>query len=255
MALLSVRLVTYVEKESITFRMHQPKKPELILASSSPRRQELLREIGIPFQAHAANINEDQFAHEAPIEYALRLAREKAQAVAALYPQSYVLGADTIVVIDGEVLGKPIDHADAARMLRLLSGRAHEVTTAVSLIAPSTISPSTVPSATVAPSTVLPKRVPPRTVPLSSVAPITVAQGTLAETRASTTKVFFREIAEAEIQQYVAGGEPMDKAGAYAIQGGASRWTDRIEGEFSNVVGLPLSLVTEMLKTTGLMKS
>ena len=82
-----------------------------------------------------------------------------------------------------------------------------------------------------------------------------VAQGTLAQTRASTTKVFFREIAEAEIQQYVAGGEPMDKAGAYAIQGGASRWTDRIEGEFSNVVGLPLSLVTEMLKVTGLMKS
>jgi septum formation protein len=187
----------------------------LILASSSPRRQELLREIGIPFQVHAANINEDQIAGEAPIDYALRLAREKAQAVAAQYPQSYVLGADTIVVIDGDVLGKPKDHADAARMLRLLSGRAHEVTTAVSLI----------------------------------------AQGTLAETRASTTKVYFREIAEAEIQQYVAGGEPMDKAGAYAIQGGASRWTDRIEGEFSNVVGLPLSLVTEMLKTTGLMKS
>ncbi len=150
----------------------------------------------------------------------MRLAWEKAQAVAAQYPQTYVLGADTIVVVDGEVLGKPKDQKDAARMLRLLSGRAHEVTTAVSLIAPSLIAPST-----------------------------------LAETRASTTKVYFREIAEAEIQQYVAGGEPMDKAGAYAIQGGASRWTDRIEGEFSNVVGLPLSLVTEMLKISGLMKS
>jgi septum formation protein len=229
MALLSVRLVTYVEKDSITFRMHQPKKPELILASSSPRRQELLREIGIPFQVHAANINEDQMPGEPPINYALRLAREKAQAVATQYPQSYVLGADTIVVLNGEVLGKPKDHADAARMLRLLSGHSHEVTTAVSLIAPSTISPNTIPSEK-------------------------VAQGTLAETRASTTKVFFREIAEPEIQQYVAGGEPMDKAGAYAIQGGASRWTDRIEGEFSNVVGLPLSLVTEMLKITGLMK-
>ena len=228
--LLTVRVVTYVEKDSITFRMHQQKKPELILASSSPRRQQLLHEIGIPFQVHAANIDEDQFAGEPPIAYALRLAREKAQAVAAQYPQSYVLGADTIVVLNGEVLGKPKDHADAARMLRLLSGRAHEVTTAVSLIAPSTFSPSTIPSGTVAP-------------------------GTLAETRASTTKVYFREIAEAEIQQYVAGGEPMDKAGAYAIQGGASRWTDRIEGEFSNVVGLPLSLVTEMLKITGLMKS
>ena len=212
----------------------------LILASSSPRRQELLREIGIPFQVHAANINEDQIAGERPIDYALRLAREKAQAVAAQYPQSYVLGADTIVVIDGEVLGKPKDNADAARMLRLLSGRAHEVTTAVSLIAPNTIAPFTVAPRTAAPSTITPSL---------------IAQGTLSETRASTTKVYFREIAEAEIQQYVAGGEPMDKAGAYAIQGGASRWTDRIEGEFSNVVGLPLSLVTEMLKTTGLMKS
>jgi septum formation protein len=205
--------------------MHQQNKPELILASSSPRRQELLREIGIPFQIHAANINEDQMSGELPIDYALRLAREKAEAVAAKYPQSYVLGADTIVVLSGEVLGKPTDHADAARMLRLLSGHSHEVTTAVSLVSASTVSP------------------------------FNVAQGTLAQTRASTTKVYFREIAEAEIQQYVAGGEPMDKAGAYAIQGGASRWTDRIEGEFSNVVGLPLSLVTEMLKATGLMKS
>jgi septum formation protein len=197
----------------------------LILASSSPRRQELLREIGVPFHVHAANINEGQFGDEAPIAYALRLAREKAQAVAAHYPQSYVLGADTIVVVDSEVLGKPRDHGDAARMLRLLSGRGHEVTTAVSVVAPGTVAPGT------------------------------VAPGTLAETRASTTKVYFREIAEDEIQRYIAGGEPMDKAGAYAIQGGASRWADRIEGEFSNVVGLPLSLVTEMLKITGLMKS
>jgi septum formation protein len=199
--------------------MHRQNKPELILASSSPRRQELLREIGIAFQVHAANINEDQIADEMPTAYALRLAQEKAQAVAAHYPESYVLGADTIVVVDGEVLGKPKDREDAVRMLRLLSGRGHEVTTAVSVVVPGV-----------------------------------VAQGTLAETRASTTKVYFREIAETEIQQYVAGGEPMDKAGAYAIQGGASRWTDRIEGEFSNVVGLPLSLVTEMLITTGLMK-
>jgi septum formation protein len=228
--LLSVRVVTYVEKGSIIFRMHQQNKPELILASSSPRRQELLREVGISFQVHAANINEDQMPGEPPINYALRLAREKAEAVAAKYPQSYVLGADTIVVLNGEVLGKPKDQQDAERMLRLLSGHSHEVTTAVSLIVPSTVFPSTVPSGK-------------------------VAQGTLAETRASTTKVYFREIAEPDIQQYVAGGEPMDKAGAYAIQGGASRWTDRIEGEFSNVVGLPLSLVTEMLKLTGLTKS
>jgi septum formation protein len=187
----------------------------LILASSSPRRQDLLREIGIAFQVHAAHINEDQIAGEDPREYAMRLACEKAQAVAAHYPQSCVLGADTIVVVDAEVLGKPKDHADATRMLRMLSGRGHEVTTAVSLIAP----------------------------------------GSRTETRACTTQVYFRELTEDEIQQYVAGGEPMDKAGAYAIQGGASRWTNRIEGEFSNVVGLPLSLVTEMLKITGLIKS
>jgi septum formation protein len=245
-----VRVFTYVEKDSITFRMHQSKKPELILASSSPRRQELLREIGIPFQVHAANINEDQTPGEFPIAYALRLAREKAEAVSKQYPQSYVLGADTIVVLQGEVLGKPIDHADAARMLRLLSGRAHEVTTAVSLIAPNFAAPSTASQSKAVPNTVTSETVVP-----SLVAPNLVAAGTLVETRASTTKVCFREIAEAEIQQYVAGGEPMDKAGAYAIQGGASRWTDRIEGEFSNVVGLPLSLVTEMFKITGLMKS
>ena len=193
--------------------MHPQNNSALILASSSPRRQELLREIGIPFQVHAANINEDQIAGEDAREYALRLAREKAQTVAARYPQSYVLGADTIVVVDGEVLGKPKDHADAARMLRKLSGRSHEVTTAVSLVAP----------------------------------------GARTETRACTTKVCFRKLTEDEIQQYVASGEPMDKAGAYAIQGGASRWTDRIEGEWSNVVGLPLSLVTDLLRTYGLL--
>jgi len=222
-ALLRARLVTYVEKDAITHRMHRQNNSTLILASSSPRRQELLREIGIPFQVHAAHINEDQAAGEDAREYALRLAREKAQAVAAHYPRSYVLGADTIVVVDGEVLGKPKDHSEAARMLRKLSGRGHEVTTAVSLVAP------------------------------DAVAPDAVAPGTRTETRACTTKVYFRKLTEDEIQQYAAGDEPMDKAGAYAIQGGASRWTDRIEGELSNVVGLPLSLVTDLLRTYGLL--
>ena len=224
MALLRVRVLTYVEKDAITPRMHPQNNSTLILASSSPRRQELLRQAGIAFQVHAAHINEDQMAGEDAREYAMRLAREKAQAVAAHYPQSYVLGADTIVVVEGEVLGKPQDHADAARMLRKLSGRGHEVTTAVSLLAP------------------------------DAVAPGTVAPGTRMETRACTTKVYFRELTEDEIQQYVASGEPMDKAGAYAIQGGASRWADRIEGEWSNVVGLPLSLVTDLLRTNGLLK-
>ena len=193
-------------------------RPVLILASASPRRRELLREAGVPFQVHAADINEHRNTGEQPLEYARRLSREKAQAVAAIYPQRYVLGADTIVVVGGdvlgkaEILGKPKDSADAVRMLRMLSGRGHEVTTAVSLIVP----------------------------------------GTHTDTRAfvtktSTTQVVFRKISEDEIQKYVASGEPMDKAGAYAIQGGASLWTDRIEGEYSNVVGLPLSVVTEML--------
>jgi septum formation protein len=212
--LLSVRLFTYLETGAITLRMLLQNRPALILASSSPRRQELLHEAGVPFQVHAAHIHEGQIFGERPLDYALRLSREKAQAVAVHYPQSYVLGADTIVVVDGEVLGKPKDHADAVRMLRLLSGRGHEVTTAVSLVAP----------------------------------------GARTDTRACTTKVYFRDLTEDEIRQYVDGGEPMDKAGAYAIQGGASLWAYRIEGEYSNVVGLPLSLVTEMLRTNGLLK-
>ena len=178
-----------------------------------------MREAGISFEVHAADINENQIPGELPLEYARRLSREKAQAVAAIYPQRYVLGADTIVVITSEilgkheVLGKPKDPADAVRMLRLLSGRGHEVTTAVSLVMPDT-----------------------RT-----------------ETRSCTTQVAFRKLAEDEIQQYVSGGEPMDKAGAYAIQGGASPWLDHMEGEHSNVVGLPLPVVTEMLRGENLL--
>jgi septum formation protein len=188
-------------------------KPVLILASSSPRRQELLRQTGIDFEVMAPHINEDQRPGEAPLEYALRLAEEKAQTVARHRPRGPVLGADTIVVVDGEVLGKPVDATDAVRMLRRLSARAHQVSTAVSLALP---------------------------------------DGG-ADTRSCTTQVYFRKLTEDEIQQYVAGGEPMDKAGAYAIQGGAAHWADRIEGEYSNVVGLPLSLVTDMLRTNGLL--
>ena len=183
----------------------------LILASSSPRRQELLREAGIPFEVSPAHIAEEPRPGETPLEYALRLAREKAEAVAARFPRRYVLGADTIVVVDNQVLEKPHDREDAARMLRLLSGRGHEVTTAVGLVAP---------------------------------------DGHM-DARACTTQVHFRKLGEEEIQQYVATDEPMDKAGAYAIQGGAALWTSRMEGDYSNVVGLPLSLVTEMLLTSG----
>jgi len=194
--------------------MLETKNAILILASSSPRRQELLREAGILFEVDPARVNEELRAGEPPLIYACRLAAEKAQAVSRRHPQRWVLGADTIVVIDGEILGKPRNAEEAERMLRLLSGRAHEVTTAVSLAAP----------------------------------------GQNAETRSRTTQVWFRTLSDDEIRNYVAGGEPMDKAGAYAIQGGAARWADRIEGEYTNVVGLPLTLVTEMLRKNGLLK-
>lgn len=183
----------------------------LILASSSPRRQELLREAGIPFEVHPAHIQEERSAGEDPLKYACRLAREKAQAVAREFPGKYVLGADTIVVIGDQVLEKPRDTRDAARMLRLLSGRAHKVTTGVSLIDPAGET----------------------------------------DTRSATAHVYFRRLEEDEIHRYIDSGEPMDKAGAYAIQGGAASWIERVEGEYSNVVGLPLSLVKEMLGYRG----
>lgn len=180
----------------------------LILASASQRRQDLLREAGIVFDSCPADIAEERRAGEAPVAYACRLAREKAETVAKRFPGRLVLGADTIVVVDDRVLEKPRDPEDAGRMLRLLSGRRHQVITAVSLVDPSGRS----------------------------------------ETRSSTTDVYFRQITDEEILSYVNSGEPMDKAGAYAIQGGAGAWVQRIEGEYSNVVGLPLSLVTELLR-------
>ncbi len=191
--------------------MLDPRQQVLILASSSQRRQALLREAGIAFEACPPHVPEQRAAGEGALEYARRLALEKAQAVARQFPQRFILGADTIVFVDQEVLEKPRDAEDAARMLRLLSGRGHSVTTAVSLVGP---------------------------------------DGRL-ETRCATTQVHFRKIQEREISEYIAGGEPMDKAGAYAIQGGAARWTERIEGEYSNVVGLPLDLVKEMLRANG----
>jgi septum formation protein len=187
--------------------MNQP----LILASSSPRRQELLREAGIAFHVHPARIPEEKNAGETPLEYACRLAQEKAQAVAGDFMGRYVLGADTIVVVDSEVLEKPRDPSDAARMLRLLSGRGHQVITAVCVITAQRRS----------------------------------------HTRSAITLVYFRDLSEDEIQRYIAGGEPMDKAGAYAIQGGAGPWVQRIEGDYSNVVGLPVTMVKEMLSESG----
>ena len=191
---------------------HRDRSPDtskvLILASASPRRLELLRDAGVAFEVHPAHIPEQRQPGEAPLAYALRLAEEKARAVAQRFPGRYVLGADTIVVADEHLLEKPLDHADAARMLRILSGRAHEVTTAVSLVRPDGRS----------------------------------------DTRACTTRVFFRALGEEEIQRYVASNEPMDKAGAYAIQGLASKYIEKIDGDYFNVVGLPVSMVYRYLR-------
>jgi septum formation protein len=194
----------------------------LVLASASPRRQELLRSAGISFTAQPADIDETPRLGEAPRDYAERLAREKALAVWRLRPQDIVLGADTIVVIDDRILGKPVDAVDAARMLRLLSGRVHRVITGVSVIGPAASDQPTVASKREAPNF-------------------------LEQTASETTLVTMNELSDEEIREYIATGEPMDKAGAYGIQGMASRWIPRIEGDYSNVVGLPVALVYRML--------
>jgi septum formation protein len=195
----------------------------LVLASASPRRSELLTQAGFSFQVYPAHIPEDPLEGEDPFTYVTRLAREKAEAVfRELNAQNgltgnagvdgtsslAVLGADTTVTLDDHILGKPEDAADAARMLRLLSGRTHRVITGVALV---------------------------------------TAEG--AEVAAESTSVRFMALTDNEIAVYVATGEPMDKAGAYAIQGRAARWIPRIEGCYFNVVGLPLALVAGMLES------
>jgi septum formation protein len=196
----------------------------LILASASPRRQELLRAAGIAITVQPTNIPELPLENEAPRVFAERLAREKAWAIFKQRPTEFVLGADTIVVIDGQILGKPMNPGDAERMLRLLSGRTHEVTTGVSVMGPKSG---------------------------TSVQEGSKGETTLGDTRSETTLVTMHALSAEEIKAYVATGEPMDKAGAYAIQGMASRWIPRIEGDYSNVVGLPIALVYRMLKECG----
>jgi septum formation protein len=193
----------------------------IVLASASPRRQELLRAAGIPFTVQPADIDESPLAGESPRDCAERLARGKALAVFQSRPQDYVLGADTIVVVDGIILGKPRDADDATRMLRLLSGRTHEVITGVCLVGP------------------------------VASGQWSAASNGNALTSSQSTLVTMCELSDKEICDYVATGEPMDKAGAYAIQGIASRWIPRIEGDYGNVVGLPVALVYRMLRERG----
>ncbi|MCX6587068.1 MAG: Maf family protein [Acidobacteria bacterium] len=181
----------------------------LILASQSPRRREILERAGIAFTVRVADVDESLREGEVAQSYVRRLATRKAVAVGR--PGEVVLGADTTVVVDGEIFGKPVDGADAARMLGRLAGRTHEVITGICL-----------------------------------------KIGGQLYIDAETTLVRFTSMSEAEIARYVETGEPMDKAGAYAIQGGASRYIDRIEGCYWNVVGLPVARLYGQLRRHGL---
>ena len=182
---------------------------EIILASGSPRRKELLQQIGIPFQVIKSD-TEEKITKTDPADIVKELSLQKASEVAAGIQQGIVLGADTIVCLDDEILGKPADEADAARMLKALSGRDHRVFTGV-----------------------------------------TVARGGRVLSDYEETAVHFRPLTEREIAAYIATGEPMDKAGAYGIQGRASLFVRAIEGDYFNVVGLPLCKLGQMLKELG----
>ena len=181
----------------------------LILASASPRRRELMGYTGLPFQVITADAEELKAGP--PEELVKENARRKALAVAKEHPETVVLGADTVVFQDGQVLGKPRDREDAIRMLRALSGAWHEVYTGVCVVD---------------------------------------AQGRQ-DVRADVSRVQFTPLDQETIDRYVETGEPMDKAGAYAVQGRGGLYVRRIEGSYSNVIGLPMALVREMLRAAG----
>lgn len=182
---------------------------KLILASGSPRRRELLDNAGIVFSVRVAGVEERRGEGETPLEYVRRLAEWKARAVPREAGE-WVLGADTTVVVDDQVLEKPADEGDAVRMLGLLAGRSHEVMTGICLLGPA---------------------------------------GAVVDH--AVTRVWFAAMTATEIEEYVATGEPFDKAGGYGIQGRASRYVERIEGCYFNVVGLPVSLVAGYLRSKG----
>ncbi len=193
----------YVDRELEVVR----KPPsQIVLASRSPRRAELLAAAGISFEVLAADIDESVKPGEDPAAYVQRLAIAKARAVLALRPSAVVLGADTTVTIDGLILGKPGNDSEATGMLRRLSGRVHDVFTGVALVDASGV-----------------------------------------RSGVARTRVWFDPVTDEDIAWYVASGEPVDRAGAYAIQGLASRFIPRIEGSYTNVVGLPVALVSSML--------
>lgn len=178
----------------------------LVLASASPRRAALLAEAGLAFEVLPVDLDESVRPGETPETHVRRLAEAKARAGLARRPSARVLGADTVVVLDGGMLGKPRDDTEARTMLRALAGRAHEVLTGVALVS---------------------------------------AAGAACEV--ARTRVWFRPLSQAEIDAYVRSGEPADKAGAYGIQGGAARFVERLEGSYTNVVGLPMEIVRRLL--------
>lgn len=188
----------------------RPDAVRVVLGSQSPRRRELLSLIGIPHEVRPANIDERYLPGEVPREHAERLARGKATAIAV--PDAVTIGSDTIVVVDRDVLGKPTDEADAARMLRRLSGRSHVVITAVAAMWHGRM--------------------------LSSVEEVGVT---------------FRSLTDREIAAYIATGEPMDKAGAYGIQGYGATIVERVDGDYFAVMGLPLNRLTRLLEELGLL--
>ena len=198
---------------SVTPTPATARAPALLLASRSPRRADLLRTLGVEFRLIDVEVDETPGRHEAPDAYVRRLAREKARAGQAAAPAASppVLAADTTVVLDGEILGKPLDDADARAMLARLAGRPHEVLTGVAVLD---------------------------------------GRGLLVDTVVAT-RVRFRALTPAEIAAYVASGEPLDKAGAYGIQGLGGALVERIEGSYSNVVGLPLAETLALLDAAG----
>ena len=182
----------------------------VVLASASPRRRDLLNLVGIAHEVRPANIDETMRPREAPRRYAERLAREKASAIATRDPDLITIGADTVVVINRKVLGKPADADDAARMLRMLSGREHTVITAVA-----------------------------------------VSHGRKLRSAIEEVRVKFRRLRDDEIDAYIAMGEPMDKAGAYGIQGYGATIVERIEGDYFAVMGLPLVRLVGLMRDVG----
>ncbi len=185
----------------------------LILASSSPRRRELLASIGLRFDVIPSNIPEVRQDGEAPEEYVARLSRDKAEAIARAHESRWIVAADTTVLLEDELLEKPVDAADARRMLATLAGRTHIVYTGVTL-----------------------QRL----------------DRHYRDTRVSESEVRMLPLNEREIEWYVATGEPLDKAGAYAVHGKAAMFIDSIHGSYTNVVGLPLALLFQMLRKAGL---